>query len=336
MFASYLVRLRIDPSRADPRFVAAWLQTPSWGGYVAAERGGSAQPQFNASQMKAFRLLCPPLASQRRIGDVIGAFDARVEYSRRVALAAEEVAAAIFRSWFVDFDPVRAKAAGREPVGVPEDAADLFPDRLVESELGPIPEGWEILSLTDLAEYVNGGAYGKRATGSGRMIIRIAELNRGPGSSTLYGDLDVPEKHVAQAGDVLFSWSGTLGVYRWHRPEAIVNQHIFRCVPRGRTPLWLVEYGTRRFLERFRGIAADKATTMGHIKREHLKEARLALPRADEIARLGAVFQPMHDLVLSSRRESLTLEELRDTLLPRLVSGQLCVSTDDNGDHGGA
>ena len=126
----------------------------------------------------------------------------------------EELATTLFRSWFVDFDPVVAKGAGRKPVHLRSAVGALFPAHFQDSEVGPIPHGWETHSVEDLAQYVNGRAFTKGASGKGRRVIRIAELNSGPGVSTIYSDIDIAPEHVAQPGDLLFAWSGSLDVYR--------------------------------------------------------------------------------------------------------------------------
>jgi type I restriction enzyme S subunit len=180
-------------------------------------------------------------------------------------------------------------------------------------------------SIEDLAQYVNGRAFTKGASGKGRMVIRIAELNSGPGGSTIYSDSDVAPEHVAQPGDLLFAWSGSLDVYRWYRDEAIINQHIFKVVCQ-KYPQWFVQHQLREAMSFFQDVAADKATTMGHIKREHLSQPRLAVPPKELLETADKIFRPLYDKQLANERESLTLAALRDTLLPKLLSGELRVN----------
>jgi type I restriction enzyme S subunit len=156
------------------------------------------------------------------------------------------------------------------------------------------------------------------------MVVRIAEINNGPGSSTVYNDIDVLEKHLARPGDVLFAWSGSLTVARWFRPEAIINQHIFKCVPKEGFPRWLLSQLLHRKIDEFRAIAAGKATTMGHIQRKHLDEPVL-MPTSEAISALDARMSSLWERALLAEQESLTLATLRDTLLPQLMSGRLRV-----------
>jgi type I restriction enzyme S subunit len=178
--------------------------------------------------------------------------------------------------------------------------------------------------LSDLARFVNGRAFTKDASGTGRVVVRIAELNSGLGASTVRTDIEVAADHVARPGDLLFAWSGSLTVARWYRPEAIINQHIFKVIPNDKVPMWLVDQAVRAKLADFRAIAADKATTMGHIQRAHLDQP-VAVPPQPEIDRLNGVMQGLWDRSLAAEVETLQLEKARDELLPLLMSGKVQV-----------
>jgi len=178
--------------------------------------------------------------------------------------------------------------------------------------------------LSSLAEFINGRAFTKGATGTGRVVVRIAELNSGIGGSTVYNELDVDERHLARPGDVLFAWSGSLTVHRWYRPEAIVNQHIFKVLPREGYPMWLVDALLQRKLEDFRAIAADKATTMGHIQRRHLDEP-VPVPSPEQVMTHDEAMTGLWERALSAEVESLQLAQTRDELLPLLMSGKVTV-----------
>ena len=142
----------------------------------------------------------------------------------------------------------------------------------------------EDIPLSSLARFVNGKAFTKGATGTGRVVVRIAELNSGLGGSTVYNDLDVSDDHFA---GVRATYS-SLGRYlrsRWYRPEAIVNQHIFKVIPNDGRPMWLVNQAVHAKLDEFKAIAADKATTMGHISRGHLDQP-VRIPDTEATQRL--------------------------------------------------
>lgn len=178
--------------------------------------------------------------------------------------------------------------------------------------------------LSSLARFVNGRAFTKDATGTGRVVVRIAELNSGVGASTVYNDLEVPDDNLARPGDLLFAWSGSLTVARWYRPEAIVNQHIFKVIPNDDVPMWLVNQAVRAKLDEFRAVAADKATTMGHIQRRHLDQP-VAIPAPGAIKELDGVMDALWQRALAGEVENLSLVRTRDELLPLLMSGRLRV-----------
>ncbi|WP_166390140.1 hypothetical protein [Nocardioides ochotonae] len=142
--------------------------------------------------------------------------------------------------------------------------------------------------------------------------------------STVYNDIDVPENKTARSGDILMSWSGSLGVYRWAREEAIINQHIFKVLPIGYPP-WLVFDRLEDAIDAFRGIAKDKATTMGHIQRGHLDTTVVVVPRDAVADQLDAEFGPLWERLLVAEQESLNLGALRDALLPELLSDRIRV-----------
>jgi type I restriction enzyme, S subunit len=181
-------------------------------------------------------------------------------------------------------------------------------------------------ALSSLARFVNGGAFTKLATGSGRPILRIRELNAGVGDATPRTNAVVPDENVARHNDLLFSWSATLEVYRWFGPESLINQHIFKVIPNNDSPLWLVEAWIRLHLPSFRVIASDKAVTMGHIRRKDLDEAMVPVPADADLDDVRRRIDALDDLRGALAKESSHLLAIRDQLLPKLVSGDLRIS----------
>ena len=140
------------------------------------------------------------------------------------------MARALFKSWFIDFDPVRAKMAGRD-LGLPQHLADLFPDRLVDSELGPVPEGWEVKALDEIANFQNGLALQKfRPTENEKRlpVVKIAQLRSGQADSGEWATENITPECIVDDGDVIFSWSGSLMVKIWYGGRAALNQHLFK------------------------------------------------------------------------------------------------------------
>jgi len=269
----------------------------------------------------------PAIETQRAIAHILGTLDDKIELNRRMNQTLEEIARALFKSWFVDFDPVHAKAAGRQPVGMDTETAALFPSEFEESELGPIPKGWQVQPLDNIADFLNGLALQKYPPDSENWLpaIKIAQLKKGSTEGADKVGANIPEAYVVEDGDMLFSWSGSLELTIWSGGTGALNQHLFK-VTSDWYPQWFVYFWIQWHLPMFREIAADKATTMGHIQRRHLTEALTAVPKIDKlIARVdqtvGALFSRAKIGVL----EANLLTRSRDSLLPRLISGAIRV-----------
>jgi type I restriction enzyme S subunit len=272
-----------------------------------------------------FQLPVPPLEDQRAIARILGALDEKIELNRWMSEMLEAMARALFKSWFVDFDPVRAKAEGRDP-GLPKPVADLFPARLVASEHGEIPEGWTRKPLDELARFVNGLALQKYPPGNGKSlpVIKIAQLRsrNTDDADRASGHLD-PD-YIVRDGDILFSWSGSLECVLWAGGPGALNQHLFKVISASH-PRWLCYLGIHLHLEDFRHIAAGKATTMGHIQRHHLSDASLAIPPPPLMSAASTIMEPIVEGLWRREVQSRTLAAIRDALLPKLISGELRV-----------
>ncbi len=301
------IRLRFGPN-VDSRFMAYQLQSTRVRNWLLQHAVGTTLASLNERTLKSVPVDLPSIEVQQAIAATLGALDDKIDSNRRLAGLLEETAATLFRARFVDF------------VGVEE---------FEESEIGRIPQGWRVGALTDLARFVNGKAFTKHANGCGRPILRIRELNGGVDDGTPHTDIEAEDDFIARFDDILFAWSGSLGAYRWPGEESLINQHIFKVIPDG-WPAWFVFAWIEEHMETFRAIARDKATTMGHIQRRHLAEARLPLPPADAIREGDALLGPIdrHRAALVS--ESRTLAALRDALLPKLISGQIRVTDTDD------
>lgn len=286
----------------------------------------SAVPGLNRDHAHSISLQIPPLSIQKRIAHVLGTLDDKIELNRKMNQTLEEMAQAIFKSWFVDFDPVHAKAEGRD-TGLPPEIDALFPDSFVESELGLIPEGWEVKALDDVSNYLNGLAWKKYEAGEGEPslpVIKIREMRQGITNACDRAKLTVPPEYIIQKGDILFSWSGTLLVTLWADAPGILNQHLFK-VSSDTYPSWFSYYSTQNYLHRFQRIAADKATTMGHIRRKDLSEAHIPIPPQPAFNYISSIIEPVYDRIIETFLENSTLAQLRDTLLPKLLSGEVSV-----------
>lgn len=266
---------------------------PRWTYYLldsidfSGYNSGSAQPSLNRNYLVNIPVCLPPIDEQRAIATLLGTMDDKIESNRRLIA--------------------------------------LIPDLIRARIVAALDGKSEELSVSSLASFINGGAFTNGASGTGRMVLRIAELNSGPGGSTVYNDIDVPDQKTARPGDILMSWSGSLGVYRWARDEAIINQHIFKVVPIG-YPAWFVFDRLEAVIAIFQAIAKDKATTMGHIQRGHLDSTLVDIPSDDAIGLLDTELGPLWARLLVAEQEALKLASLRDALLPELLSGRVRVS----------
>jgi len=313
-------------SHADRKFIEFALRNMEQQWQVI-EGGGSVFGNATRRDLATLSLPWPGNPLEREaIGYLLGALDDKIELNRRMNRTLEEMARAIFKSWFVDFDPVRAKAAGQKPPGVKPEIAALFPDTFEPSELGEIPKGWRVDSLDGIANYLNGLALQKYPPkNAGTLpVIKIAQLRKGDSYGADLCSANLPTDYIIQDGDVLFSWSGSLEVEIWCGGAGALNQHLFK-VTSHRFKKWFFFLWTLHHLNDFRLIAADKATTMGHIQRKHLSDARVLIPSKPLMDSMDNLMDPLVERVVSCRLESRTLAALRDTLLPKLISGELRV-----------
>ncbi len=317
--------LRPDPAKIDTDFLKFYLSSTDVIDYLKSTFiSGAAIPRVVLRDFKKAEISIPPITSQRNITSVLNALENRIFLLRETNATLEAIAQALFKSWFVDFDPVRAKMEGRAPEGMDEATAALFPDALEESELGWVPKGWQICALDEIATYLNGLALQKfPPTGTDDLpVIKIAQLRKGDTAGADRAARSLKQDYVIQNGDVLFSWSGSLEVEIWCGGEGALNQHLFK-VTSSRYPKWFYYFWTRHHLEHFRQVAASKATTMGHIQRSHLSAAKVSVPSLEVLNMGNELLEPLVNRVVENRLQAQTLSTLRDNLLPRLISGQL-------------
>jgi len=319
--------LRPQVQMIAPRFLYACVFSQTFTEYLVSREKGAAYPAVSPEDIGNAVIPLPPLKEQAAIASILGALDDKIELNQTMNQTLEATARTIFKSWFVDFDPVRAKAAGQPPPGLKPEIAALFPDSLDDSELGEIPKGWKILGLSDIATFLNGLALQKYPPGDGGSlpVIKIAQLRKGSTEDADRAGVKLDASYIVDDGDVLFSWSGSLECVLWTGGRGALNQHLFKvtsdCFSKWFYYLWIHEH-----LPAFRHIAAAKATTMGHIQRHHLAEAKVVIPSSMVLRRANQIIEPLIDAAISRSLECRQLAMLRDTLLPALVSGQLTIA----------
>ncbi|QXZ24806.1 MULTISPECIES: restriction endonuclease subunit S [Acinetobacter] len=351
-----LVLLRSDGSLIYPPFLRWLVQGNEW--WEQVNKFLNVGAVFNSLKCKDipnFRLTIPSLNEQKRVTAILASLDKKIELNNQINQTLESISQAIFKSWFIDFEPVRAKIAAKQAGQDPERAAmcaisgkseaeleqmvkedfaelqataALFPDELVESELGEVPKGWKVKPLDEIANYLNGLALQKfRPENEHEFlpIVKIAQLKSGIATIEEKASPNIDPKFIINNGDVIFSWSGSLMVDIWCGGKAALNQHLFKVTSID-YPKWFYCSYTKHHLAEFQRIAQAKAVTMGHIKREHLSQALCIVP-SNQVLDIGNNVigaQMQKQIVL--RLENNNLIQVRDTLLPKLLSGELDVS----------
>ena len=294
----------INADKIDPKFLFYSICKRDF----ASMNVGSAVPSMTVSILNDIQISYPKnLADQRRIASILSSLDRKIELNNKINADLEEMAQTIFKNWFVDFEP--------------------FKDgEFVDSELGMIPEGWKVGTLTEIASYMNGLAMQKFPPENNEdtlPVLKIKELGQGfCGTDSDRCSCNIKDECKIHNGDVIFSWSGTLLVDVWCGGDCGLNQHLFK-VTSNDYPKWFYYYWTKHHLQEFIHIAKDKAVTMGHIKRGHLEEALVAIPDNHSMEKAHELFDPILGKMISLRLESSRLSLLRDTLLPRLMSGEI-------------
>ena len=324
--------VRPDPAKLDAGFLRYYLVSPHVQAILLSwADSGSTRKALTKQMIESFEVSAPvDVSEQKAIAHVLGVLDDKIELNRRMNETLEEMARALFKSWFVDFEPVRAKMEGRwrrgqSLPGMPAELYDLFPEGMVSSELGEIPDGWEVKALDEIAHFRNGLALQRfrPEDGEDRLpVVKIAQLRSGRPDSGEWARASIAPSCILEDGDIVFSWSGSLLVTIWSGGPAALNQHLFK-VTSTEYPKWFYLHCTLSHLDEFRSIAADKATTMGHIKRHHLSDAKCVVPNEKLLSTIDSAFEEILSRRISMLVESCTVSDLRDALLPMLISGKL-------------
>ena len=327
VFASYLVRLRAKPE-FDARFLAYYLKSREFRDYISSVLGDkSAQPNASASTMTAAPLRAPiDKTEQRAIAHVLGTLDDKIELNRRMNETLEQMARALFKSWFVDFDPVRAKLEGRD-TGLPPDIAALFPDRLVPSELGDIPEGWEVKALGEVATQ-------RRSTVKAEHIdpdTPYIALEHMPKFSIALPDWETADglasgKFRFEHGDILF---GKLRPY-FHKVgvaplDGVCSTDIVVVAPTSQDWFGFVlgHTSSPEFVDYTDSVSTG--TKMPRTKWEDMARYKVVLPSSQAATAFSDMVRPWIDSIIRTIHGSRALAAQRDALLPRLVSGEVSV-----------
>lgn len=289
----------VDTTIADPYFIYYYLTQSSVieSLQAIAEQSTSTYPSIKPSDIEDIELDLPELETQKKIGSTLRMLDRKIALNEEINDNLYAQAKAIFDNHFINIDA--------------------------------IPAGWRKGNLLDIANYLNGLAMQKfRPQGHeiGLPVLKIKELRQGScDDSSELCSLSIKPEYIIHNGDVVFSWSGSLLVDIWCGGTCGLNQHLFK-VTSDVYDKWFYYLWTAHHLARFIAIAADKATTMGHIKREELVKAEVLIPCEEDYTSFNSIMQPIFELIISNRIESRKLAALRDELLPKLMTGEIDVS----------
>ena len=262
--------------------------------------GSSGRQRVQMDVVQNLEIQVPPIKEQRIIGKFLRNLDDKIQFNNKINKNLEQQAQTIFEEEFLSLD---------------------F-----------IPSTWKKSSLLEIATYLNGLAMQKFRPSKkekGLPVLKIKELRQGMCDSN--SDLCSPtikSEYIIHNGDVIFSWSGSLLVDFWCGGICGLNQHLFK-VSSMKYDKWFYYSWTNYHLQKFIAIAAYKATTMGHIKREDLSKASVLIPSHEDYIRIGGLLKPIYNLIIENRLENIRLTSLRDTLLPKLISGEIDVSNID-------
>jgi len=295
-----------DFKGSHPRFIAYFLRTLRFDAYSDK----AAVPGINRNHLHQAEVTVPAPDEQKAIANVLASLDDRIDHNRALAAKLEAIARRLFKSWFVDFDPVRAKTAGEKPAGLAADIAALFPDRFVDSELGEIPEGWHDGRLSDLVEL----KYGK--------ALKAAE--RREGKVPVYGSGGITGWHdesLVKHPTVIVGRKGSVGTLYWEdRPSYPIDTAFF--VITKNAPLTFCYYAML-------GLGLDGLNTdaaVPGLNRDNAYRQAVVIPPPDLLAAWDSFADVLREKLRLLRDESDVLTQIRDLILPRLISGKLRVS----------
>ena len=321
--------LVIDGSKADYRFVYYYLKA-RYQKLVDLKNGG-AQQNLNGRLIKDFPIAVPALATQVEIGDFLEALDDRIALLRETNATLEAIAQALFKSWFVDFDPVRAKQQGLAPAGMNEATAALFPDSFEESALGWVPKGWGVGSILDVATLLSGGTPKTDRPefwGGGIRWASAKDVSQSTGSVLVSTERTITQEGLARSATRLIPALATAVVARGATTgrmvllgaEMAMNQTCYALTSKHNAPValyCLLRKEIDALVNAAHGSVFDTITT------KTFDRSTVIHPRLDLLDRFEQIARPIVDKIVEATSMAQTLATLRDTLLPRLISGQL-------------
>jgi type I restriction enzyme S subunit len=327
-----LMKLTCDPDKADPLYVYYYFRSPTGQHSLLLSASSTGVPIISRplTSLRAIRILLPPLSEQHTIAHILGTLDDKIELNRQVNHTLEAIARTLFKSWFVDFDPVCAKAEGRQPYGMDAETAALFPGSFEDSPMGEIPKGWRVITIGEVVT-INGRNVTKDYPYQTIKYIDISSVAEGRlEGTTNYYLVDAPSraKRLVRQGDCIWSTvrPNRKSYLFIHNPEdnLVVSTGFAVLTPRSIPPSYLYAWVTTDQFVDYLAYNAD-GSAYPAVLPDRFADGIILLPPAQILQEFERQVGPIRELIAQNEDESRTLAAIRDALLPKLLSGEIRV-----------
>jgi type I restriction enzyme S subunit len=308
MFSGRLLRIRPNLEKVDPRYLSYFFGLTAFKSYIRSIAVGATMPSLNTDLLANIPILVPSLHEQRKIGEILSIVDSKIRLNQILSKTLEQIAQSIFKSWFIDFDPVKAKLAGEKPVGMDDTTAALFPELMKESELGLIPEGWVLTKVEDLLDRIKVKPLPKSTVV--KSLGRTLVLEQGDSLVSGFVDEDATVQASVDSPRFIFG-DHTCRMHLSTLPFSVFANTI-ALTSNFINPYWA--YWATRDIQKFESYRRHWA---------ELAFRRVLVPSQEIADRWGKLASIVHSQLDSLMLESRQLADLRDSLLPRLISGEL-------------
>jgi type I restriction enzyme S subunit len=326
----------VDPSKADPLFVFYFVSSPTSRGKIIQDSTVTGVPKTNLAYLRDFPILLPPIKEQTAIAGTVGSLDDMIELNRKMNETLEAMARALFKSWFVDFDPVRAKAEGRDP-GLPAHIAALFPGSFEDSELGEVPTDWKIISLGDFAEVIDCLHSRKpERVEEGLPLLQLGNIRADALLDMTDTYLITSEDYTkwisrmeASPGNCVVTNVGRVGAVAQIPSDfkAALGRNMtgIRCRTAYPFPTYLIQALTSSSMSEEIVRKTDSGTILDSLNVRNIPRLRIIVPPIQILALFERQCRPIRARMEANLKETSSLAALRDTLLPKLISGGMHV-----------
>lgn len=304
-FATYngfTKRMRPKTDRVLPEYIGYYMRTPSFRGEFIAFSTMTTRASLRNEDLLSLKVALPPLKIQKKIADILSAYDDLIENNQKQIKLLEEAAQRLYKEWFIDL---------------------RFPGHETTKIQNGLPEGWQEKSVSTLGEFLNGFAFKPSDWfDKGLPIIKIKEMGGGVSKDTPRNNGErVPQKYLVKAGDILFSWSATLMAMVWNDENGWLNQHIFKVIPERNICREFLLQSIKNTIDEFSNLTTG--STMKHIQRGKLDQVLIKVPDVSLMKKYDLISNPIREQILSLSKKINLLQESRDRLLPKLMSGEI-------------